>query len=116
MGAATGGGGGAATGRSLVTLLIAVLGPVSIGMSIEISGGGTYGGGVSNSGGGGGGSLSSSGSSSINRVSTGPSTTSTTFLPSPDASTHTNSTWMMTTSANAAMRLLFLAGSSIEYE
>jgi hypothetical protein len=99
-----------------VTLLIAVVGPEATGMSIEISGGGTYGGGVSNSGGGGGGSLSSSGSSSIRRVSTGPSTTSTIFLPSPVARTHTNSTWMMTTSVKAAMRLLFLDGSSIEYE
>ena len=35
------GGGGAATGRSLVTLLMAVLGPVSIGISMAISGGGT---------------------------------------------------------------------------
>ena len=38
---AGGGGGGAATGRSDVTLLIADVGPVSTGISMEISGGGT---------------------------------------------------------------------------
>ena len=63
-------GGGAATGRSLVALEMAVVGPVSIARSIAISGGGTYGGGCSMSGGGGGGSLSSSGSSSMIFVGT----------------------------------------------
>jgi hypothetical protein len=93
---------------------MAVVGPVSIARSMETSGGGTYGGGCSMSGGGGGGSLSSSGSSSIIFVSTGPMTVWTILAPRPDARTQKKKTWIRTVRMKASVRLLFLAGSSIE--
>ena len=88
-------------GLGVVFALVVLL---SIGMSIDTSGGGTCTGGRSSCGGGGGGGLSSCSISSIRSVTRGAATTSTTLRARPVTRPYISNTWKAMMTARTTMR------------